>query len=209
MQAAFIGYGELGEQIHALIQQVNPGMKAIFFDDELFAKKSPGALPFSSYLAEDYRDHSFIICLGYKSPGVKQQIIQRLTDSRRTIISFCHPTCFISTAAKIGAGTVIYPMCNIDKEVKIGKGVLLNNSVTVSHNAMIGDCCYLSPGVVLSGNVIIGEKTFIGTGALVANNVTIGNNVIVGIGTVVTKDVPDNSFVIGNPMQFVKNLQLT
>jgi sugar O-acyltransferase (sialic acid O-acetyltransferase NeuD family) len=209
MHAAFIGYGELGEQVHALIQQAWPGVQPVFFDDELFAKKAANAFPFSSYDEEKFKDYSFIICLGYKRPNEKQQILQHLNRTGRKAFSFCHATCFVSPTAMIGEGAIVYPMCNIDKEVKIGNGVLLNNSVTVSHNAVIGDCCYLSPGVVLSGYVTVGEKTFIGAGAVVANNVRIGNNVIIGIGTVVTKDVPDNSFVIGNPMQFVKNLQLS
>jgi sugar O-acyltransferase (sialic acid O-acetyltransferase NeuD family) len=208
MKIAFIGYGELGRQIHTLIQQTGSATEAIFFDDGLYQQKQVNAFPFETYPDELYKDYSFIVSLGYKQLPAKQKIIKRLDDLGRSIYSFIHPSCFVNTSAMIENGVVAYPMCNIDKEVKIGKGVLLNNSVTISHNTAIGNCCYVSPGVVLSGNVTIGENTFIGAGAIVANNITIGINVTIGIGTVVTEDVADNSAVIGNPMKFVNGLHL-
>ena len=70
MQTAFIGYGELGEQVHALIQQANPAMQSVFFDDELFAGKATNAFPFSAYEADSYKNYSFIIYLGYKRHGI-------------------------------------------------------------------------------------------------------------------------------------------
>lgn len=208
MQIAFIGYGELGRQIHAFIQQSYSPEETIFFDDLLYEQKLANSFPFDLYEHELYKNHLFIIGLGYKQLLAKQQTILRLDELGRTIYSFIHPTCYVNSSAIIEKGVVAYPMCNIDKEVKVGKGVLLNNSVTISHNTVIGNCCYLSPGVVLSGNVKMGEKTFIGAGAVVANDIRIGKNVIIGIGTVVTQDVADNSCVIGNPMKFVNSLHL-
>src|SRR5687768_13346484 len=174
MQIAFIGYGELGRQIHALIKQSDSPTEAIFFDDEFYQQQQINSFPFASYDEELYKNNSFIIGLGYKHLLTKQRIIQRLEELGRTIYSFIHPSCFVNLSANIENGVVAYPMCNIDKDVRIGKGVLLNNSVTVSHNTIIGACCYLSPGAVLSGNVAIGENTFVGAGAIVANNINIG-----------------------------------
>lgn len=208
MQIAFIGYGELGRQIHALVQQTNAVEETIFFDDGLYKQKQVNAFPFEAYQETAYKNYSFIISLGYKQLPAKKKVMQNLDNLGRNIYSFIHSSCFVSPSAIVDKGVVAYPMCNIDKEVRLGKGVLLNNSVTISHNAVIGDCCYLSPGVVLSGNVTIGENTFVGAGAIVANHITIGNNVIIGIGTVITQDVTDNSCVVGNPMKFVNSLHL-
>jgi len=209
MKIAFIGYGDLGRQIHTLIQQTGSVEETVFFDDDLYQKKQANAFPFEAYGKELYKNYSFIVSLGYQHLPKKNKVIKSLDDLGRTLHSFIHPSCFVSPSAIIENGAIAYPMCNIDKEVKIGKGVILNNSVTISHNAIVGNCCYFSPGVVLSGNVTIGENTFVGAGAIVANNITIGKNVIIGIGTVVTQDVPGNSSVIGNPMKFVKSLHLT
>jgi len=208
MQIAFIGYGELGRQVHALIQQSHSPAKTVFFDDRLYQQQQENVFPFKDYEEKLYENYFFVIGLGYKQLAAKQKVMQRLNELGRKIYSFIHPSCFVNGSAVIENGVVAYPMCNIDKEVKVGSGVLLNNSVTISHDVMIGSCCYLSPGVVLSGNVTVGRNTFIGAGAIVANNVSIGEHVIIGIGTVVTRDVADNSCVIGNPMKFVNSLHL-
>lgn len=206
MLIAFIGYGEMGVQIHELLQQKYATITPVYFDDELYKAKIKNAHPFKDYSKDNFKKKSFIICLGYKHAVLKTKIFKQLVKLDRKILSCVHASCFVSKTASIGAGTILYPMSNIDKEVKIGNAVIVNNSVVISHNSTIGDSCYLSPAVVLSGNVTIGENTFLGTGTLVANSINIGKNVFVGIGTVVTKDIPDNSYVIGNPMKFVDNL---
>jgi sugar O-acyltransferase (sialic acid O-acetyltransferase NeuD family) len=208
MKIAFIGYGELGRQIHAHIRHTGTASEAIFFDDLLCQQKQVNAFAFNTYENELYKDYAFIIGLGYRQLPAKKKVIEKLDGLGRSLYSFIHPSCFVSPSAIVESGVVAYPMCNIDKEVKIERGVLLNNSVTISHNTVIHSCCYLSPGVVLSGNVTIGESTFIGAGTTVGNNITVGKNVIIGIGTIVTRDIADNSSVIGNPMKLVNSLHL-
>jgi acetyltransferase-like isoleucine patch superfamily enzyme len=48
--------------------------------------------------------------------------------------------------------------------------------------------------------VKIGNNVQIGANSIITKGVTIGNNVIIGALTLVNKDIPDNSFVTGNPM---------
>lgn len=48
--------------------------------------------------------------------------------------------------------------------------------------------------------VKIGNNVQIGANSIIVKGVKIGNNVIVGALTLVNKDIPDNSFVKGNPM---------
>lgn len=206
MLIAFIGYGEMGVQVHELLQQKYATITAVYFDDELYKAKIKNAHPFKNYVKDDFKKYAFIICLGYKHAVLKTKIFKQLVKLNRKNLSCVHASCFVSKTAAVGAGTVLYPMCNIDKEVKIGNSVLLNNSVIISHNSTVGNSCYLSPGVVLSGNVTVGDNTFLGTGTLVANGINIGKNVVVGIGTVVTKNIPDNAHVIGNPIKFVNRL---
>lgn len=208
MQIAFIGYGDLGIQINAFLSQQYPGFEAAYFDDVLFASKTTNAYPFQNFENEQFKDHAFVICLGYKHASLKTEISKKLTTLGYKNLSFVHPTCFVNESAKLGDGVICYPMCNVDREVQIGNGVLLNNNVVVSHNSVIGDGCYLSPAVVVSGNVTIGENSFLGSGSVIANGVMIGKNVVIGIGTVVTADLPDKSFVIGNPMRFVEKINL-
>ena len=55
--------------------------------------------------------------------------------------------------------------------------------------------------------VKIGNNVQIGANSIIVKGVKIGNNVIVGALTLVNKDIPNNSFVTGNPMviQELKN----
>jgi len=208
MQIAFIGYGEMGMQVHDLLKQKYAKLKPVYFDDGLYKSKIKNAYPFKDHTKDSFKKYSFVICLGYKHAALKTGMCKQLLKLDRKVLSFVHASCFVNRSASIGVGSVLYPMCNIDKEVRIGNAVLINNSVVISHNAAIGNGCYLSPGVILSGNVTLGENSFLGTGVLVANGIKIGKNVVIGIGTVITKNIPDDSFVIGNPMRFVDSLQI-
>ena len=200
----FIGYGELGRQIDALVSPAGARCEKLFFDDNCVAEGLPGALPFGSHADEQFADVKFYVCLGYKHLVRKTEIVLRLLELGRELPAFIHSTCHVSPSARIAKGAILYPMCNVDKDVTIGHGVLLNNSVVVSHNTTIGDGCYLSPGVVVSGFANIGANTFIGSGAVISNDLEIGENAVIGIGTVVTKEVPDECSAIGNPMRILE-----
>lgn len=202
---AFIGYGELGRQIDALVSPPGASCEKLFFDDGCAAEGLPGALPFARHADEEFADARFYVCLGYKHLVRKTEIVLRLLELSRELPSFIHSTCHVSPSANIAKGSVLYPMCNVDKDVTIGYGVLLNNSVVVSHNTTIGDGCYLSPGAIVSGFVHMGRNTFVGSRAVISNDLIIGEHAIIGIGTVVTKEVPDGCSAIGNPMRFLNH----
>jgi sugar O-acyltransferase (sialic acid O-acetyltransferase NeuD family) len=203
-----IGYGELGKQFEHLISELSLNDSFIYFDDRAKEDKIENSQPFDKFLDNEFKDIEFLIGLGYKHLKLKKEIIDILTDRKRKIFTFIHPTAIIDRTAKIDKGTVIYPNVTIDKNVRIGKGCLLNLSVTVSHDSIIEDCCYLSPSVTLSGFVTICQNVFLGTGVNVANDITINSSSIVGIGSVITKNIEQNSFVIGNPQRTVKKINL-
>jgi len=54
--------------------------------------------------------------------------------------------------------------------------------------------------------VAIGEECWIGGGAVVCPGVTVGDRCVIGAGAVVTRDVPDDSFVAGNPARVLRRL---
>jgi sugar O-acyltransferase (sialic acid O-acetyltransferase NeuD family) len=205
MQIGIIGYGALGKQIRSLICENHQDFEFVYFDDN--HPKSVNCFAFDEYRNTQTVDR-FIVGLGYKHPVLKKNIITGLQNSSKLLYSFVHPTTYMHASAEIGEGSVIYPMCTIDMGISIGPGTILNNQVTVCHDSTIGACVYIAPGVVVSGNVTIGDCSFIGSGSLISNHITIGNHVTIGIGSVITKNIPDNSFVIGNPMRFVQRIHL-
>lgn len=55
--------------------------------------------------------------------------------------------------------------------------------------------------------VKIGKGAFIGIGSIILPGVEIGKGALIGPGSVVTKDVPDYTWVAGNPAQTIKTLK--
>jgi sugar O-acyltransferase (sialic acid O-acetyltransferase NeuD family) len=196
---AFVGYGELGQQVHLLAAPSLSGREIRYFDDNRNREGHPNSFPFGDFKNQEHSDCEFFVCIGYKHLAKKRELVAGLLQDGRVVASVVHPSAHVAPQAKLGCGVFVYPLCNIDKGVVIGSGTLINNSVVVSHDSRIGDGSYLAPGVVVSGNVTIGEECFIGAGAVIANGVTIGDYAIVGIGSVITKSVLAGSSVIGNP----------
>ena len=77
--------------------------------------------------------------------------------------------------------------------ISVGNNSVIGYNTTIlTHEVLVDEWRY--------GRVSIGHHTLIGANVTILPGVTIGNHVKVGAGTVITKDVPDYSFVIGNPM---------
>lgn len=55
--------------------------------------------------------------------------------------------------------------------------------------------------------VTVGRGSLILIGAMILPGVRIGERAVVGAGSVVTKDVPDYTFVVGNPARPIKTFQ--
>jgi acetyltransferase EpsM len=207
MKAAFIGFGELGQQLLSFAQSQFSVDEIVVFDDKYSGERFQ-KFSFNEYSSRRFSDFYFFVGLGYKHLLLKRKVIAELLNLSRKLPSMVHPSGFLSKEVSIPPAVYIYPMCNIDKGVKLNTGVLLNNTVTVSHDCIIGESSYLSPGVVLSGNVKIGQGVFLGSATVVSNGVTIGNEVISGIGTSITKNVERGSAIIGNPFKKVSGLTI-
>lgn len=88
---------------------------------------------------------------------------------------------------------------------KVSPDLFYPELISVGNNSVIGyNTTILTHEVLVDewryGRVSIGHHTLIGANVTILPGVTIGNHIKVGAGTVITKDVPDYSFVIGNPM---------
>ncbi|HRI27695.1 MAG TPA: acetyltransferase [Chitinophagales bacterium] len=206
---AFVGFGELGEQLWEFIQHSYLPAVRIVFDDTLHGQGLVNAYPFEEYEQDRFKDYHFFIGLGYRRLALKAQVLQRLKELGRSLPRYVHPTCHVAHTAQIGAATYLYPMCNIDRKVQLGEGVLLNNSVVVSHSSLISDNCFLAPSVTVCGYVQVGNGVFIGAGSTVSNGVSIGAGSVIGLGSVVTKNLPNGTQAVGNPLRVVhKPIQL-
>ena len=107
-----------------------------------------------------------------------------------SITLWCNDAISIGNNVKVGAMTII-----TDNDAHSLNPVLRADPKTDAINAKHAP-------VVIKDNAFIGAMCFIGKG------VTIGENSIVGAGSVVTKDIPDNEIWAGNPVKFIKKVEL-
>jgi sugar O-acyltransferase (sialic acid O-acetyltransferase NeuD family) len=209
VKLAFVGYGDLGRYIEAMVTELTPASTTAYFDDNAHRTGSPGAVPFAAHTSDDFKDFRFHVCIGYKHLSLKTRLIDRLVELGRDVPCFAHPNAYVHRSAQVGHGAMIYAGCTVDQNTRIGRGALLNNGVVVAHDSAVGDGCWLGPGVTLSGHVTIGACSFVGSGTTVTNHVEIGAGATVGLATAVTKHVAAGVTVIGNPMRVLdRALQL-
>lgn len=208
IKVGIIGFGSVGKQLFNNMTESGYAKEDIIIFDDHYISKEISVYKFNEYKNDEFSSLYFIPALGYLSKILKNNIIDFLKENNRNFYTFIHPKAFVSKNAIIGKGVIIYPLCNIDQGVFIDDGVIIHNSSIVSHDTQVGKCTYISAGVTLCGFINIGKFCFIGAGASITNNIKIGDNSTIALGSCVTKDVPEDSFLIGNPSKLKSNIKL-
>lgn len=118
------------------------------------------------------------------------------------------PTAILARSARLGAMSYVNAGAVIGGATFAGDRVLINRCASVGHHCVLQDGVSLGPGATLAGNIKVGTDTIIGVGATVLPDVEIGANVVVAGGSLVRRNVPDGTFVAGNPA-IVKELDMS
>ena len=114
-------------------------------------------------------------------------------------VTLIHPKAYISSAARLGLGSVVMPGSIINVDASLGEACIVNTAATIDHDCQLGNAVHVSPGAHLSGNVAIGNGSWVGLGALIKQGVVIGSGVTIGAGALVLGPVDDCKTVIGLP----------
>lgn len=101
---------------------------------------------------------------------------------------------------KIGHQTsfalMVMPDIMFPEKITVGKNSIIGYNTTIlAHEYLIKE--------YRIGDVMIGDEVMIGANTTILPGISIGNHAIVSAGTLVHKDVPEGSFVGGNPMKVI------
>jgi sugar O-acyltransferase (sialic acid O-acetyltransferase NeuD family) len=116
-----------------------------------------------------------------------------------------HPKSWLSTAARVGVGTILVAGAVVNIGASLGRACIVNTGATVDHDCSIGDGVHVSPGAHIGGEVRVGDRTWIGIGASVRHGVKLGSDVVVGAGAAVVEDVGDRTTVMGVPAKIAQS----
>lgn len=105
---------------------------------------------------------------------------------------------------KIGDETAIALMVMMDimfpEKIHIGRNSIIGyNTTLLAHEYLIKE--------YRLGDIHIGNEVMIGANTTILPGVTIGDGAVVSAGTLVYRDVEPYTFVGGNPMQVIKQLE--
>lgn len=148
---------------------------------------------------------AFLVTIGQiKDHSARKRIFNALIDLDAELPVIVARSAFVSPAAKLGHGTVVFHQAVVNAEAAIGQNCIINNLSLVEHDAVVGDHSHISTGAMVNGNVNIGEGCFVGSNASIRQGVSIGPAVVVGSGSIVLKDVPAEQTVAGVPARILR-----
>ncbi len=118
---------------------------------------------------------------------------------RQRLTSLVDPSTFVSPAARIGPGCVVYPNGFVGHNASLGERVFCLAGCVVNHDDVLEDRVVLCSQVSLAGHVHVEADCYLGQACTVRQFVRIGRNSLVGMGSVVLRDVEPDSVMVGNP----------
>jgi len=121
-----------------------------------------------------------------------EQMCQSLGYRPWTLI---HPTAYVPSSARIGAGCFIAPQVAIGVDAEIGDHTIVHFHASVGHGARVGRHCAILPGARLSGHVELGDGVLVGSNAFIYQGTKVGEQAQIDALTYVREDLPPRRIV--------------
>jgi acetyltransferase EpsM len=141
------------------------------------------------------------ICLAVNGVGginhveTRVKVFEILAEAGFRCPAVVHPSAFIEPSACLDDGVQVLARSYVSSAARIGFGTVINAGVVVSHDCILGKVVNLSPGAMLAGGVVIEDYAQVGMAATINLNITVGRYARIGNGATVKKDVPAGTVV--------------
>jgi sugar O-acyltransferase (sialic acid O-acetyltransferase NeuD family) len=132
---------------------------------------------------------------GIGNVGVRIKVFELLARAGFVCPNLVHPTAFVERSALLEGGVQILPKSYVSSAARVGAGTLINAGVVVSHDCVLGRCVNLSPGAMLAGGVHLEDFVQVGMAATINVNLRVGTQARIGNGATVKADVPAGAVV--------------
>lgn len=132
---------------------------------------------------------------GIGNVAVRLKVFDEIARAGLDCPTLVHPSAVVEASACLEQGVQVLAQSYISSAARIGFGSVINAGVVVSHDCVIGQVVNLSPGAMLAGGVIVEDFAQIGMGVTINIGIHIGKGARVGNGATVKKDVPAGQVV--------------
>lgn len=146
---------------------------------------------------ESLDDSEMIIAIGYDNMNDgRKNVYLKLKALGIKIKTFVHKSAVVSSASKIGEGSILLENVVVQPFVEIGSCNILWSNCSICHDTTIGDFNFFAASSTILGKVLIGNNCFIGAGATIKNRVSLCDYSLIGAAAFCDKDILDPRGVI-------------
>lgn len=212
MRIFVCGAGSQGRVVLDLLREQSPSSEFFFIDDDraTWGLNINGAsvLGGLNFLDKEKECSDLQVAVAIGHPLWRRKVYAKLLALDLPLLNVCHHSSYIAKSASIGKANTIAAGVIVNTNTLVEDLALINNKAVIEHDCHIKTAATVCPGAQIGGRVVLEEDSFVATGAIVLARRRIGKGAIVAAGSIVTEDVPDNSFVRGQPARLIENTDM-
>lgn len=190
-----VGAGNLGTLLYDCLEG-DDRWNVIGFVDENKAESQYCGVPVFRPDAFGHSCRKAFLAVG--SSSQRRALVERLHYLHFDWQTFIDRRCYLSSAAHLGQGSVVFPFASIGPGTSIGRFSYVGVYGSVGIHAKLGDYSTLLPRAS-AGNCSLGNGCTIGFNSACLDGAALEDDVIIGPYTLIRKFVPGGSFVAGSP----------
>lgn len=126
----------------------------------------------------------FLIAVGQiKSVEARLTIFNQLQLLGAKMATVISARAYVSSHAKIGAGTIIMHDALVNANASVGENCIINTKSVIEHDAVVESFCHISTGAIVNGNSVVKTKSFVGSLTPLKESIVVPEGTVVPAGS--------------------------